>query len=113
MNLRESDYYRSQLQELRARLTPDINRIAETVRTDARAVGEHDQNVSETVQKELVVEQGEETIRRQVMEALQRIDDGRFGFCQACGGPIDSSRLEAIPFTPYCVACERKMESQT
>lgn len=113
MNHAELNNYRSRLQELRTRLTPDLNRIIETVRTDARAVGEHDRGVSETVQKELAVEQGEEAIRRQVMQALQRIDESTFGTCLECGGLIDPSRLDAIPFTPYCVQCEQRLESQT
>jgi RNA polymerase-binding transcription factor DksA len=109
---RELDRYRSRLLELRARLTPDLNRITETVLIDARAAGEHDRGVSETVEKELALEQDEETIRRQVMEALQRIDDGTFGTCRECGGPIDPARLDAVPFTPYCIQCERKVEAR-
>jgi DnaK suppressor protein len=37
--------------------------------------------------------------------ALQRIRDGRYGLCLACGGPIGLQRLRAIPEARYCLAC--------
>jgi DnaK suppressor protein len=39
----------------------------------------------------------------QVREALQRITDGTYGKCVVCGRPIEPARLEAIPWTPYCL----------
>jgi DnaK suppressor protein len=39
----------------------------------------------------------------QVREALQRIEDGTFGRCVVDGEPIESKRLEAIPWAPCCV----------
>jgi DnaK suppressor protein len=38
----------------------------------------------------------------QVRDALQRIENGTYGKCIDCGRAIDSARLEAIPWTPYC-----------
>jgi DnaK suppressor protein len=39
---------------------------------------------------------------RQVRAALQRIEDGTYGYCIDCGREIDRSRLEAVPWTTYC-----------
>jgi RNA polymerase-binding transcription factor DksA len=38
-------------------------------------------------------------------EALSRIQDGRYGTCQNCGGPMGLQRLRALPEARYCVAC--------
>lgn len=38
-----------------------------------------------------------------VEHALQRIDDGTYGTCEACGKTIDDDRLEALPATRFCV----------
>ena len=103
--------YRSRLLDLRERLTGAISRMSETVLTDDQPAGEHDRQVSEDSSKEVVLEQDEETIRRQVMEALERIDRGAYGVCQECGGPVGLERLDAMPYTPYCVRCERKVEA--
>ena len=42
---------------------------------------------------------------RQIRAALQRIEDGTFGNCVACGEAIAPKRLEALPWTQCCVAC--------
>jgi hypothetical protein len=50
---------------------------------------------------------GEEA-RRELAEidaALERIDQGSFGTCQACGGPMGLQRMRAIPEARYCVGC--------
>jgi hypothetical protein len=40
-----------------------------------------------------------------VRDALARIDNGSFGKCENCGKAIAPARLEAIPYTRYCVEC--------
>ena len=102
--------YRSRLLELREHLTGAISRMSEIVLTDDQPPEEHDRKVSEESGKEVVLERGEETIRRQVMEALERLDRGTYGNCIACGNPIAAERLDAMPYAPYCVRCERKVE---
>jgi RNA polymerase-binding protein DksA len=111
MTKKELRRYRHQLIELRDRLTEAVQRMSETVRTDARAVGEHDQHVSETPETELTLELDEETIRRQTVEALKRLDEGTFGVCLSCGGHIGLERLDVMPYTPYCIQCERNVEA--
>ena len=49
-------------------------------------------------------------ILSQVREALQRIDDGTFGTCVVDGEPIEEKRLEAIPWTPYCLRHQQELE---
>jgi RNA polymerase-binding transcription factor DksA len=108
----ELRHYRQRLLALRDRVTSELPRLAETVLTDARAPGEHDVAVSESADKELLLEQTEEDIRSLVVQALARIDDGTYGRCQMCGGPVGKARLDLIPYTPYCIACERAVEAE-
>ena len=42
-----------------------------------------------------------------VHQALGRIDDGTYGLCMSCLGPIPFERLEAVPHARMCVACPR------
>ncbi len=35
--------------------------------------------------------------------ALERLEEGTYGRCVACGRPISADRLEALPATPYCI----------
>ena len=45
-----------------------------------------------------------------VESALDRVRQGNFGQCISCGGEINSKRLEAVPWTRYCIACQEKLE---
>ena len=40
--------------------------------------------------------------------ALQKLDDGTYGRCEGCGGPIAEARLEAMPAARLCIACASK-----
>jgi len=37
--------------------------------------------------------------------ALRRIEEGEYGYCVKCGAEIAEERLDAVPFTPFCVKC--------
>ena len=37
--------------------------------------------------------------------ALERLDEGTYGVCTACGEPIADERLEALPTTTRCITC--------
>lgn len=112
MNEKDLQRYKKKLLEMRDRSRAEINRMIEVVTSDAEAPGEHDRQVSESVAKEIVLEHTEETMRKAVLEALQRIDEGSYGQCQECHAPIAKPRLNAIPFTPYCIKCERQIETE-
>ena len=57
-----------------------------------------------------------ETERRRAVEiqridsALQRIDEGEFGYCVSCGVDIELKRLENDPTTPTCFDCAEMSE---
>jgi DnaK suppressor protein len=47
---------------------------------------------------------------RQIERALIRLKQGTYGVCEACGGKIPVGRLNAVPYTTMCIACQREME---
>lgn len=47
---------------------------------------------------------------QEVDEALDRIENGTYGICEECGGPISLKRLEVRPVAKYCVPCLTKLE---
>jgi len=44
-------------------------------------------------------------LREEIDAALSRLDAGGYGQCQECGQDIAPARLEALPWTAYCVRC--------
>lgn len=53
------------------------------------------------------------TLLEQVERALQRLDNGTYGFCLRCGKPIDARRLEALPSAEYDLECQEIIERET
>jgi len=45
-----------------------------------------------------------------VEEALNRIREGSYGECVNCGSELNAKRLEAVPWTRYCINCQEKVE---
>ncbi len=47
---------------------------------------------------------------REVDDALDRLERGEYGRCEACGQPIGEARLEALPATRYCLVHQAMAE---
>jgi DnaK suppressor protein len=45
-----------------------------------------------------------------IESALGRIREGNFGKCLSCGNEIDIKRLQAVPWTRYCIQCQEDFE---
>jgi RNA polymerase-binding transcription factor DksA len=42
--------------------------------------------------------------------ALRRIEEGNYGRCESCGGPLGLQRMRAIPEARFCVSCSGSRE---
>lgn len=42
--------------------------------------------------------------------ALQAMARGDYGYCRVCEEPIGYQRLQARPETPFCLACQSRVE---
>jgi DnaK suppressor protein len=61
---------------------------------------------------ELRIRDRERKLIMKMQEAIKRIEDGVFGICEVCGGPISEKRLIARPVTTLCIDCKTKQEKQ-
>jgi DnaK suppressor protein len=59
---------------------------------------------------ELRIRDRERKLIMKMQEAIKRIEDGVFGICEVCGGPISEKRLMARPVTTLCIDCKTKQE---
>ena len=91
--------------ELRAALAGSQDQAA-TVDLDQSAVGRLSR-VDALQHQAMALEQARRTELRlaQVVNALARVDDGRYGTCLRCGDDIAEARLNARPETPFCREC--------
>jgi RNA polymerase-binding transcription factor len=55
----------------------------------------------------IAVEEQHESLHKEIVAALARIEDGSYGQCQNCGAEIPEERLDAVPTATLCVACKQ------
>jgi DnaK suppressor protein len=82
---------REQLQELQHRLSLVVQQGRQSGTTETQDVA--DQAVA-SYEKEIL------------------FTHGAYGTCQRCQATIGAKRLEALPWTPYCLSCQEHLESQ-
>ena len=108
------EHFRTLLQEKLDGLVAEAERTVEGM-TDTkenfpdptdRAALEADRNFL------LRIRDRERKLISKIEEALERIEDGTFGVCDACGEDISIERLEARPVTTLCIDCKKQQEAQ-
>ncbi len=61
---------------------------------------------------ELRIRDRERKLIKKIKTAMERIEDGSYGICEACGEDIGKKRLEARPVTTLCIKCKAKQEEE-
>jgi len=121
MNRKQIDHHRQQLEALIKRVRDDASAVAEAALSPSggQMAGElsdapthfADRGSEEymTEMNELFLE-NEQHIVTQSRAALERIEAGTYGRCENCGQEIARQRLEALPYTRFCVQCAGKSD---
>ena len=80
------------------------NRDAIAIEKSADALDE----VQHAAERELAIRNldRESNLLRLVKLALRRIGDSSYGTCMHCDEDINPRRLAAVPWAPYCIACQ-------
>jgi RNA polymerase-binding protein DksA len=119
----EVESYRQLLHNLRARLRGDLDQMTDEAlnRTGREGSGNlsnlplHMADIgTENYDQEFTLGliENEQGTLEQINGALGRIENGKFGLCDECGEPIAKPRLQALPYTPHCIECARRMETR-
>ena len=105
MTKTELNKYREILEAKQAELAQVLrNRDAITIEKSPDALVE----VQNAAERELAIRNldRESNLLRNVRAALHRIDEGMYGVCLHCEEVISPKRLNAVPWAPYCIACQ-------
>jgi RNA polymerase-binding protein DksA len=119
--LKDVERFRARLlleqQRLEAELQEIENRTARVSESDRAnelsAYEDHPADLaSETFEREkdLAIGESVESLLNQVLIALEKVDRGTYGICDACGRPIRKARLNALPFATLCLECQDRIE---
>jgi RNA polymerase-binding transcription factor len=113
MDKKKLDTFRKKLEERQQALRKAVSRTEEDGRiADQEAAQDIADRAANSYTKEFLFSQSntERALLNMVESALQRIREGSFGECVSCGNEINPKRLEAVPWTRYCIACQEKKE---
>jgi len=107
------EYYKKKLQTRREELLKAIARSGQEGReADEDPTVDLADKAANSYTKEFLFGQthNDRTLLGLVDEALARIREGTFGLCASCEQELQQKRLEAVPWTRYCIACQEKQE---
>ena len=109
---------RERLEGLRAELARMVEGLEEDQQDRAESEGDMTENDSGDMSHSLFtreldagIEQTVERRLRNVERALQKIEEGTYGICDATGEPISKGRLEAVPEALYTLEAQQRQES--
>ncbi|HLJ25176.1 MAG TPA: TraR/DksA family transcriptional regulator [Candidatus Angelobacter sp.] len=113
MDKKKLETFKKRLEERQQALRKAVSRTEEDGRVaDQDSAQDIADRAASSYTKEFLFSQSnnERLLLQMVETSLQRIREGTFGECGHCGNEINAKRLEAVPWTRYCIACQEKME---
>lgn len=113
MDKKKLDAFKKRLEDRQRELRSQVSRTEQDGRAaDLDTAQDIADRASSSYQKEFLFHQSsnERQLLQMVEGALSRIREGSFGECISCGNEINPKRLEAVPWTRHCIACQEKLE---
>lgn len=113
MSDRQVAYFRDKLAGRKAELEEKIAGAIEKIKTVEKVQADILDRSNAYINLELEVRGFERysNMLDQIDRALERIDDGSFGYCEITGGEIGLRRLEAIPFATMSIKALEAFEA--
>ena len=113
MDKKKLESFKKRLEERQLALRKMVSRTEEDGRiADQDTAQDIADRAASSYTKEFLFSQSnnDRQLLAMVETALQRIREGEFGACVNCGNEINAKRLEAVPWTRYCIECQEKLE---
>ncbi len=112
MNPKQLAYFRAKLHDWKEGILRESNETLETLKNESlREADLADRASSETDWSlELRTRDRQRKLISKIEEALRRIDEGEYGYCEVTGEPISLARLEARPVATMTVEAQERHE---
>jgi DnaK suppressor protein len=96
--------------DLRRRLAGEIDNLRNLKAADS--TGDTADAAFESGSEEMASQLAELDARElsQIERALARLKQGIYGLCEVCAAKIPVGRLNTLPYSTYCINCQREME---
>ncbi len=112
MNPKHLAYFKLKLERWREELIAESQETLEHLRTETRDVGDEAERASRESDNilELRTRDRYRKLLRKIEEAIKRIEDGSYGYCEETGEEIGLGRLEARPIATLTVDAQERRE---
>lgn len=112
MNAKQREYFRRRLLEWREELLTETGHTLKNLQEDSlQAPDIADRAAAETDRAlELRTRDRERKLIQKIDEALERIEDKSYGYCEETGDPISLRRLEARPIATLSIEAQERHE---
>ena len=114
MNARQKEYFRRKLLEWRDQLIRESTQTLQHLQQDSLQEADLADRASVESERsiELRTRDRERKLIAKIDEALERIQDGSYGFCEETGEPISLSRLDARPIATLTIEAQERHEKR-
>lgn len=106
------NYFKDKLQKMDKQLLEKEEVISLSLVDAPNREPDHvDQGTNEELLiQDFMFQEYEDQLRHEVESALQRINDGTYGYCEETGNPIGVKRLLVVPYARYCLEIQNLKE---
>lgn len=113
MNPMQIEYFRQKLMNWRNELIEESNKTLDHLKEESHNIPDLNDLASEETQRgfELRTRDRYRKLMDKIEEALKRIDDGEYGYCEETGEKIGLKRLEARPVATLCIEAQERHEN--
>tara|TARA_Y100000741_G_scaffold307869_1_gene250786 strand:+ start:1693 stop:2121 length:429 start_codon:yes stop_codon:yes gene_type:complete len=112
MSPNQIDHFKKILLDWKNLLMKEADKTVEHMKNDSTKLS--DPNDAATQEEEFRLElrtrDRERKLIMKIDQALQRVDDGAYGYCEDTGEPIGIKRLEARPIATLCIEAQERHE---
>ena len=112
MNPMQQEYFRTKLLDWKERLIRDSSEAVHQLQNDSLRVADDGERASMESDKRLALRTRDRARKliAKIDQALKRIDDGTYGYCEQTDEPIDLGRLEARPIATLSIQAQELHE---
>ena len=112
MNAKMKEYFKQKLINWKNELLKESSQTLNNLQSDNEAKADITDRASEEIDRsfELRTRDRERKLINKINSALQRIEDGSYGYCEETGEPIGLKRLEARPVATLSLEAQEMHE---
>ena len=112
MNAKMKEYFKQKLLSWKNELLKESSQTLNNLQSDNEAKPDITDRASEEIDRsfELRTRDRERKLINKINSALQRIEDGSYGYCEETGKPIGLKRLEARPVATLSLEAQEMHE---